>query len=71
MLKLTQDEIAFLRWLRTNGGKASLSGKIKANFADRVIAARYVVSEADASRADTVHYTLTEHGHEALGVHQK
>ena len=71
MLKLTQNEIAFLRWLRTNGGKASLSGKIKANFADRVIAARYVVSEADAYRADTVHYTLTEHGHEALGVHQK
>ena len=56
MLKLTQNEIAFLRWLRTNGGKASLSGKIKANFADRVIAARYVVSEADAYRANTVHY---------------
>ena len=70
-MRLTQDELAFLRWLRTNGGKASLSGKIKANFAGRVIAARYVVSEADAYRADTVHYTLTEHGHEALGVHQK
>ena len=71
MLKLTKDEVAFLRWLRTNGGKASLSGKIKANFADRVIGARYVVSEADAHRPDTVDYILTEHGHEALGVHEK
>jgi hypothetical protein len=71
MLKLTKDEIAFLRWLRTNGGKACLSGKIKAHFANRVIFAGYVASGTDAYRPDTVHYTLTEHGREALGVHEK
>ena len=70
MLKLTKDEIAFLRWLRTNGGTASLTGKIKPGFTDRGISARYVSTEGDAYRPDTVRYTLTEHGREALGLYE-
>ena len=43
MLKLTKDEIAFLRWLWTNGGQASLSGKIKPGSTDRMTSAGYMI----------------------------
>ena len=49
MLKLTKEEIAFLRWLRTNGGTASLSN-IPTGFTERVIGTRYVLAEPDAYR---------------------
>ena len=71
MLKLTKDEITFLRWLRTNGGQASLSGMIKPGSADRVISAGYIAAEADAHRPGTVRYTLTDDGREALGLYEK
>jgi len=71
MLKLTKDEIAFLRWLWTNGGQASLSGKIKPGSTDRSTSAEYIISEADADRPGTMRYTLTEQGREALGVYEK
>ncbi len=67
MLKLTKDEIAFLRWLWTNGGQASLSGKIP-DSTDRMTSAGYVVADADADRPGTMRYALTEHGRETLGV---
>ncbi|MFZ0839106.1 MAG: hypothetical protein WAM77_16720 [Xanthobacteraceae bacterium] len=71
MLKLTKDEIAFLRWLWTNGGQASLSGKIKPGSTDRMMSAGYVVADADADSPGTMRYALTEHGREALGVYEK
>jgi hypothetical protein len=71
MLKLTNDEIVFLRWLRTNGGHGSLSGKIKPGSADRVVTAEYVVAVVDANSPDTVRYTLTVHGLEALGLYER
>jgi hypothetical protein len=70
MLKLTKDEIAFLRWLRTNGGTASLSGPLKAGSMDRIVSAAYIIVEADAHRQGRVRYTLTEHGHEAFGLYE-
>jgi hypothetical protein len=71
MLKLTRDEIALLRWLWTNGGQASLSGKIKPGSTDRMTSAGYIMAEADADRPGTMRYTLTGHGREALGVYEK
>jgi len=71
MLKLTKDELAFLRWLRTNGGHANLSEKIKPGSADRITTAGYIVAEADVYRPGTVRYTLTENGREALGVYER
>ena len=71
MLKLTANEITFLRWLHTNGGTACLSKKIKPDITDRVIGARYVLTELDVYRPDTVRYTLTEYGREALGLYEK
>jgi hypothetical protein len=70
MLKLTKEEIAFLRWLRTNGGTASLSN-IPTGFTERVIGTRYVLAEPDAYRPGTARYVLTEHGREALGLYEK
>ena len=71
MLKLTKDEIAFLRWLRTNGGRGSLSSKSKPGSTDRITSAGYIAAEADADRPGTMHYILTAHGREALGVYEK
>jgi hypothetical protein len=71
MLKLTKDEIAFLRWLRTNGGTACLSNKMTTGITERVIGTRYVLAEPDAHRSDTVRFVLTEHGREALGLYEK
>jgi len=50
MLKLTKDEIAFLRWLWTNGGQARLSGKIKPGSTDRMTSAGYIVADVDVDR---------------------
>jgi hypothetical protein len=71
MLKLTKDEIAFLRWLRTNGGTAWLSNKSTTDITKRVVGTRYVLAEPDAYRPDVVRYVLTEHGLEALGLYEK
>ena len=69
MLKLTRDELAFLRWLRTNGGKASLARSIGLDVTHRILSAGYITSETDAVRSEPVHYTLTQQGYEALGAH--
>jgi hypothetical protein len=71
MLKLTKDEIAFLRWLRRNGGQASFSGKIKPGSTDRIVTVGYIVAEPDAYRPGTVHNSLTGNGHGALGLYEK
>jgi len=71
MLRLAKDEIAFLRWLHTNGGQGTFSALVKPSFVERMIAAKYVATEADACRPDTVRYQLTENGREALGLHEK
>ena len=69
MLKLTKDEFAFLCWLRTNGGKASLAKSIGPEVTHRILSAGYIVSEVDTVRSESVHYTLTAPGYEALGIH--
>jgi hypothetical protein len=71
MIKLTKDEVAFLRWLLTNGGQASLSGPLKAGSTHRIIAAAYIMAEADPHRPGTLRYMLTAHGREALGLYEK
>ena len=71
MLRLAKDEIAFLRWLQTNGGHGSLSVQVKPSFVERMIAAEYVATEADACRPDTVCFLITESGREALGLYEK
>jgi hypothetical protein len=69
MLKLNRDELTFLRWLRTNGGKASLAKSIRLDVTHRILPAGYITIEMDMARSDSVHYTLTEQGHEALGAY--
>ena len=71
MLRLGKDEIAFLRWLRTNGGQGTLSLQIKPSFVERMIAAEYVSTEADACQADIVRFHLTGNGREVLALHEK
>jgi hypothetical protein len=71
MLRLDKDEIAFLRWLHTNGGHRTFSALVKPSFVERMIAAKYVATETDACRLDAVRYQLTENGREALGLHEK
>jgi hypothetical protein len=69
MLKLTRDELTFLRWLRTNGGKASLARSIGLEVTHRILSAAYITGEVDTVGSDSAHYTLTAAGYEALGLY--
>jgi hypothetical protein len=63
VLQLSKAEIAFLDWLRTNGGEARLSSSVP-DIAARLRRANYVTTApADASR-----YTLTDEGRLALDL---
>jgi hypothetical protein len=61
VLRLDKREIAFLRWLRTNGGEAGLSST-EPDISARLRQAKFVTS-ADATR-----YTLTDEGRLALDL---
>jgi hypothetical protein len=61
VLRLSKTEIAFLSWLRSNGGEARLSSS-EPNISARLRQAKFVTS-ADATR-----YTLTDEGRLALDL---
>jgi hypothetical protein len=65
VLRLTSQEIAFLRWLRTNGGRGLL--RTRAEFAqpDWLIRAGYVNA---APSEEEIPYILTDLGREALAL---
>jgi hypothetical protein len=69
MLKLSKDELMFLRWLRTNGGKASLPRSPALYDLVQRILAGGLVTEEPVVRSETTHLTLTAQGYEALGLH--
>ena len=69
MLKLSKDELMFLRWLRTNGGKASLpKSPALYDLVQRILATGFVTGEP-VVYSETNHFTLTAQGYEALGLH--
>jgi hypothetical protein len=65
VLRPTSQELAFLRWLRTNGGRGLLRTEEQFALADRVIRAGYVT--ASPSQEETP-YTLTDLGREVLAL---
>jgi hypothetical protein len=68
MPKLSKDELMFLRWLRTNGGKASLpKSPALYDLVQRILATGFVTGAPVYS--ETNHFTLTAQGYEALGLH--
>jgi hypothetical protein len=67
MPKLTRKEGLFLNRLQDQGGRLTISG----NTYDRLIKAGYVLPEHDRFSPNTIHFTLTETGREALEIHQK
>jgi len=69
MVKLTRDELAFLRWLRVNGGQGSLADFSEADLTNRMLSMGYITSGPDTARPKAVHFTLTAQGYEALGLH--
>jgi hypothetical protein len=65
MMRLTSQEITFLRWLRTNGGRGVLRAQDGFSHPERIIRAGY----ADAGpTADQTSYTLTDLGREVLAL---
>lgn len=68
MLNLTRDELTFLRWLRTNGGTASLAIS-EPDLIRRILSAGYITNERDPIRIETMHFSLTAQGYEVLGLH--
>jgi hypothetical protein len=68
MVKLSKDELMFLRWLRTNGGKASLPAVID-NLAQRILTSGYITREPAAAHYETILFTLTAQGYEVLSLH--
>jgi hypothetical protein len=69
MPRLTNDELMFLRWLRTNGGAASLASSAGPGFVQRLLSAGYITNQPDPSRSGTIQLRLTANGYEALGLH--
>ena len=72
-LKLTDDEISVLRWLRDSHGEGAITGYAicgnkRFGVANRLIEVGYVKDQADSFNPNTVHYRLTESGREALGL---
>ena len=63
VLRLNEAEIAFLRWLRTNGGVARLSSS-EPDIAARLRQANFVTTAS----ADATRYTLTDEGRLALDL---
>jgi hypothetical protein len=64
MLKLANNELAILGWLRDNGGKETFSDKTSLDSYYRLVKAGYVEIQFDRS-SDAIHFTLTEIGREA------
>ena len=70
MLKLRKDELMFLRWLRTNGGTASLpKSAIIDDLAQRILTSGYITREPSTAHSAKIIFTLTAQGYEALSVH--
>ena len=65
-LKLTKDEISFLRLLEGGGGQSTLSGNLRFGLYDRLVKAGYILMQADGFSMDTVHFKLTKLGSDAL-----
>ena len=75
ILELNNGELCVLRWLRISGGEATLSTNAVAGnslFAvpAPLLKAGYVKTHTDPSSPETVHYTLTAAGLEALEVNE-
>jgi hypothetical protein len=75
ILELNNGELCVLRWLRISGGKAALSRNVVAGNSHFVIPAPlikagYVKTHADPSSPNTMHYTLTTAGLEALEANE-
>jgi hypothetical protein len=70
MFRVTKDELAFLRWLRTNGGHGTLLANRLA-VADRLIKSGHVEEHADSVSVGTAHYILTDVGYETLGLYER
>jgi hypothetical protein len=64
MLKLTNNELAILGWLRDTGGKGTFSEKTRLDSYYRLVRAGYVEIQFDRN-LDAIHFTLTEIGREA------
>ena len=67
MPRLTKKEGLFLSRLQDQGGWLAHSG----NKYDRLIKAGYVLPEHDSFSPNTIHYTLTATGRDALEIHKK
>ena len=67
MPKLTKKEGLFLSRLQNQGGRLAMSG----SKYDRLVKAGYVLPEHDSFSPDTIHFTLTATGREALEIHEK
>jgi hypothetical protein len=65
VLRLNNNEIVFLRWLRTNGGQGIISTQSELHSAQQLIMAGYVKK---AHPPDSIIYTLTDLGREALAL---
>jgi hypothetical protein len=65
-LKLTKDEMSFLRWLDDRNGQAALPGNVQLGLYDRLVKAGFVLVQADSFSMDTIHVTVTKLGSEAL-----
>jgi len=63
VLRLNKTEIAFLRWLRSNGGEARLSSS-EPDIAARLRQAKCVTTAS----GDATRYTLTADGRLALDL---
>jgi hypothetical protein len=63
-LSLAPEEATFLRWLRENGGMGTRSGKNWMSNDVRLVCAGYVTK--NSADLNTVAYSLTESGEEAL-----
>jgi hypothetical protein len=67
MPKLTKKEGLFLSRLQNQGGRLAISG----SKYDRLVKDGYVLPEHDSFSPDTIHFTLTATGREALEIHEK
>jgi hypothetical protein len=63
VLRLDKTEIAFLRWLRSNGGEGRLSSS-EPDIAARLRQANFVTT----APADATRYNLTDEGRLALDL---
>jgi hypothetical protein len=59
----------FLRWLRSNGGAASLASSARPDFVHRLLSGGYITNDPDPIRSETMQLRLTAQGYEVLGLH--